>query len=82
MVQMVSKEKPSWGLAEAKARRSEVLKRAKVEPQVIERRGRAVGLVVDIDMFKEAEQRAKLGSAEAACSPSLLLQRPFAKPAA
>ena len=64
MVQMVSKKKPSWGLAEAKARLSEVLERAKVEPQIIEKRGRAVGVVVDIDQFGEAERRARLGSAE------------------
>ena len=61
---MVSKKRPVWGLAEAKARLSEVLERAKQEPQVIEKRGKAVVVVVDIGQFGAAEERARRGSAE------------------
>lgn len=61
---MVTKKPAAWGLAEAKARLSEVLERAAREPQVIKRRGRAVGVVVDIGQFGETQRRAMLGSAE------------------
>jgi prevent-host-death family protein len=61
---MVMKRRTAWGLAEAKARLSEVLERAAREPQVIKRRGRAVGVVVDIEQFGEAQRRAMVGSAE------------------
>ncbi len=60
---MVSKNSSSWGLAEAKARLSEVLERAKSGPQIIKRRGRSVAVVVDFERFGEGERRAMLGSA-------------------
>jgi prevent-host-death family protein len=61
---MVTKGRAGWGLAEAKARLSEVLQRAAREPQVIKRRGRAVGVIVDIEQFGESQRRALAGSAE------------------
>jgi prevent-host-death family protein len=64
VIDMVTKKGPSmWGLAEAKARLSEVLARATREPQVIRRRGRVVGVVVDIEQFGETQRRAIAGSA-------------------
>jgi len=61
---MVTKKNRAWGVAEAKARLSEVLERATREPQVIKRRGRAVGVVVDIEQFGEAQKLALVGSAD------------------
>ena len=61
---MVTKQRRTvWGLAEAKARLSEVLEQAGKEPQVIKRRGKAVGVVVDIAQFGETQRRAIAGSA-------------------
>jgi len=60
---VTKKRRAAWGLAEAKARLSEVLERAAREPQIIKRRGRAVGVVVDIERFGETERRARAGSA-------------------
>jgi prevent-host-death family protein len=61
---MVTKKNRAWGLAEAKARLSEVLERAAREPQFIRRRGKAVGVVVDIEQYGETQRRAMAGSAE------------------
>jgi prevent-host-death family protein len=54
----------SWGLAAAKAQLSEVVERAQHAPQIIERRGQPVGVVVGMKLHEEAERRATLGSVE------------------
>jgi prevent-host-death family protein len=59
---MVSK-KNSWGLAQAKAELSEVVERAQHAPQIIERRGRAVGVLLGIRLHEEAERNVAAGSA-------------------
>lgn len=61
---MVHRNDSIWGLAEAKARLSEVLERSKSGPQIIQRRGRPIGVVVDFKVYGEGERRAVLGSAE------------------
>jgi prevent-host-death family protein len=54
----------SWGLAAAKAQLSEVVERAQHAPQIIERRGKPVGVVLGVKRHEESERRAFLGSAE------------------
>jgi prevent-host-death family protein len=58
------RKKNTWGLAEAKAELSEVVQRAQHTPQLIERRGKAVGVVIGIQLHEEAERSAALGSAD------------------
>jgi prevent-host-death family protein len=65
VLDMVTKRKgAAWGLAEAKARLSEVLQQAAQEPQTIKRRGKPVAAVVDIAQFGETQRRALAGSAQ------------------
>ena len=58
------RKKNAWGLAEAKAGLSEVVERAQHTPQIIERRGKAVGVVIGIELHEESERSAALGSAD------------------
>jgi prevent-host-death family protein len=51
-------------VADAKARLSELVERAKSAPQIIQRRGKSVGVVIGYDRYVDAERRAELGSAE------------------
>jgi prevent-host-death family protein len=58
------RKKNAWGLAEAKAELSEVVERAQRTPQLIERRGKAVGVIIGIKLHEEAERSLALGSAD------------------
>lgn len=61
---MVTKQRRAvWGIAEAKARLSEVIEYAAKEPQVIKRRGKAVGVLIDVSQFAETQRLAVAGSA-------------------
>jgi prevent-host-death family protein len=42
-----------WSVAEAKAKLSEVLSRARQEPQVIESRGRPMAVVVSVEGYEQ-----------------------------
>ena len=51
-----------WSVAEAKANLSEVVDRARAQPQVIESRGRPVAVVLSVEGYerlKEAEERTQ-----------------------
>ena len=61
---MVRKRTSGWGLAEAKARLSEVLERSERAPQIIKRRSRAVAVVSSLEDFEALEARARAGSAQ------------------
>jgi len=58
------RNKNTWGLAEAKAELSEVVERAQRTPQIIERRGKPVGVVIGTRLHEEAERSLALDSAE------------------
>jgi len=60
---MVTKKGQIWPLAKAKAHLSEVIERSQSSAQVIQRRGKAVGVVVGYEQFSEVERRAEAGSA-------------------
>jgi prevent-host-death family protein len=64
---MVTKNE-SWALAEAKARLTEVVERAQEAPQIIERRGRPVGVLLGVALYEEREALAARGSAQARMS--------------
>ena len=48
-----------WSVASAKAELSRVVESAQREPQVIERRGKAVAVVVGIDQIDDVEAAAR-----------------------
>ncbi len=48
-----------WSVADAKAQLSELIQKASEEPQTIERRGRAVVVVVSVDQFHAQDAGAR-----------------------
>ena len=49
---------PTWSVAEAKARLSEVLDQARAAPQTITRNGKRAAVVVSIDEWERRNNRA------------------------
>ena len=57
-----------WSVADAKARLSELMDRARDRPQTIERRGRPLVVVVSIEQFKGSDDAARWRKFLATCA--------------
>lgn len=58
-VMTMSSRGSRWSVADAKARLSELMQRARERPQTIERRGRPLVVVVSVDQFEGSDDRAR-----------------------
>lgn len=52
----------SWTVAQAKARLSEVIEKARREPQAITRRGKSAVVVVDAALWERVQRREQRGN--------------------
>ena len=48
-----------WSVADAKARLSELMEQARVQPQTIERRGRPLVVVVSVEQFEGSDDTTR-----------------------
>lgn len=62
MVMAVEAEAHSWTVAQAKARLSEVIEKARREPQAITRHGKNAVVVVDAELWERVQRREHRGS--------------------
>jgi prevent-host-death family protein len=58
-IMTMSKRRNHWSVASAKAELSRVVEEAQKRPQVIERRGKPVAVVVAIDQFEDSSGGAR-----------------------
>ena len=62
VVMAVETHPDSWTVAQAKARLSEVIEKARREPQAITRHGKSAVVVVDAELWERVQRRQHRGS--------------------
>jgi prevent-host-death family protein len=58
-IMTMSSRSGHWSVADAKARLSELMEKARATPQTIERRGRPLVVVVSIEQFEDGDDAAR-----------------------
>jgi prevent-host-death family protein len=69
----------AWNIVETKAKLSEVLKRANIEPQIIENRGEPIAVILSMEEFNRLSQIAGENKKSATMKDFLRLSKNLSK---